>query len=35
MVDLGRSVASNDAAALRDVLSLEFTEKPAAAKRAA
>jgi hypothetical protein len=35
MVDLGRSVASNDAAALRDVLSLEFAEKPAAAKRAA
>jgi hypothetical protein len=35
MVDLGRSVEPTDAAALRDVLSLEFAEKSAAAKRAA
>jgi hypothetical protein len=35
MVDLGRSVQPADAAALRDVLSLEFAEKQPAAKRAA
>jgi hypothetical protein len=35
MVDLGRSVEPTDAAALRDVLSLQFTEKQPAAKRAA
>jgi hypothetical protein len=35
MVDLGRSVEPTDAAALRDVLSLEFAEKPPVAKRAA
>jgi hypothetical protein len=35
MVDLGKSRDPTDAAALRDVLSLQFTEKQPVAKRAA
>jgi len=35
MVDLGRSAEPNDAAALRDVLSLQFVENAPTAERAA